>query len=83
VYLIKFEQPNCAPCRAVDQFLVDHNVPAEKIAKLMAFDHPDEAHYYSIMSVPVVILLDDNNNEVSRSVGYKPVELATMVAQVL
>lgn len=74
--VIKFEQPNCVPCKLVSEFL-DGKVEYEKIS---AFDDPDKAADFGVMSVPVVVVLDDNGTEIARTTGYKENELNNIVA---
>lgn len=76
--IIKLEQPNCTPCKYVSNFLDDKNVKYEAID---VTENPDVAADFSVMGVPVTILLDENNVEVSRSVGYKPNELEAIISQ--
>jgi thioredoxin 1 len=42
---------------------------------------PEVAAQYSIMSVPVTILLDDQGKEIKRSNGFNPPELEEMASQ--
>ncbi|TVY09839.1 glutaredoxin family protein [Paenibacillus cremeus] len=70
--LLKFQQPNCAPCTQVSEYLDNKNIKYEKIN---VWDDPEQASNYGIMSVPVVILLSSDGVEIRRSVGFKPQEL--------
>lgn len=76
--ILKIEKTNCTPCKFVGSFLdakgVDYDVL--NIANETVIDK------YNIMSVPVTILLDENNNEIKRSVGFNPSELEEIVTQV-
>ncbi len=74
--LIKFEQEKCAHCIMVGNYLDSAGVQYEKVN---AQQNPKRASQFGIMSVPVVILLDDEDNEIERSIGYKPAELQSMV----
>lgn len=76
--LLKLYQPSCCPCQMVSQFLESHNVEHEAINVL---ENPDVAVKYGIMSTPVTILLDDEENEVQRVIGYKPDELNEMISK--
>lgn len=76
--LIKFEQDRCQPCKLVSTYLDSKNVQYEPIN---VEDEPERAGQYSIMSVPVTILLDDNGMEVKRSIGFQPVELDEMITK--
>lgn len=74
--IIKFEKDGCKPCEAVGAFLDD---AVEEYRVIDAFKEPREAAKFDIGSVPTVILLDDNEVEVKRSVGFKPAELEEIV----
>ncbi len=74
--LIKFEKENCSSCNAVENFLNVNNIEHDKVNP---FEYPELAVKYDIGSVPVTILLDDNGNEVKRSIGFKPNELEDII----
>lgn len=76
--IIKFEQPNCVPCKMVSNFLNDKGIDYTAYNVLEDFN---ETEKYFIMSTPVTILLDDNDNEVERVVGYDPEQLEELVSQ--
>ena len=77
--LIKFEKQGCVPCTAVQNFLEDKGVAVEKID---AFEQPELSAQYDIGSVPTVILLDDEGNEIQRSIGFKPNELEEIISNI-
>lgn len=76
--LLKFEKERCPACTMVENFLSDNNVESEKVNP---FNDPDVAAKFDIGSVPVTILLDDNDQEVQRSVGFKPAELEEIISK--
>ena len=76
--LIKLEKYNCPSCETVSNFL--NNVNVEYTA-INVEDNPEVASEYGVMGVPVTILLDDKDNEIQRSIGYKPDELNEMIAK--
>jgi thioredoxin 1 len=76
--LLKFEKENCPACTMVENFLADNNVKAEKVNP---FDNPKLAAKFMISSVPVTILLDDEDNELGRSRGFNPAELESLITQ--
>lgn len=76
--LIKFASPNCTPCEMVDSYLKEKGV---QYKSYIAIDNPDKAANFDIMSTPVTILLDDEDKEVSRSIGFKPPELDNLIEQ--
>ncbi|MGV3093626.1 thioredoxin family protein [Streptococcus pluranimalium] len=77
--LVKLEKHNCTGCELVENFLVDEGVSYDKVN---VEDNPEVAAEYGVMSVPVLILLDDNGNEVQRSVGFKPDEISDMLSKI-
>lgn len=76
--IIKFEKPNCAPCNSVSTFLGTKKVAYERVNP---FDDPDLGVQFRIMSVPVVVLLNDDGSEIKRSIGFKPDELEEIINQ--
>lgn len=76
--LIKLYKDNCNPCTMVDGLLKDAGVEHESFNIMQ---NTDLAVKYGIMSVPVVVLLDDNGNEIARSTGFNPPELNKLIAQ--
>lgn len=64
--LIKFEKDDCVPCKNVSLYLDSKNIKYERINP---FDNPDMAVKYRVRSVPTVILVDDNGNEIIREIG--------------
>ena len=76
--LIKFEKQGCVPCTMVQNFLEDKGVEVKKVD---AFEQPELSVQYDIGSVPTIILLDDEGNEIQRSIGFKPNELEDIVSK--
>jgi thioredoxin 1 len=76
--LLKLEQPNCRNCGFVAAFLDDKGV---KYTTVDVSKNTDVAVKYGIMTTPVTILLDENNNEVQRSLGYNRSELEEIVSK--
>ncbi|MFI2856941.1 thioredoxin family protein [Paenibacillus sp. JSM ZJ436] len=76
--LLKFYKENCAPCKSVDSYLKTLNADYQEVH---AFNEPDMSAKYRLNSVPTLILIDDEGNEVSRSIGFKPEEIKELVAQ--
>ena len=73
--IIKFEQPNCKPCEAVDKFLKENGIEVEHVN---AWEDPHLASKYRVNSCPTVLAIDNNNQVTFRSVGFKPLELLTL-----
>jgi glutaredoxin len=78
--LIKFEKHNCPKCVMVQNFLDDKGIEVEKI-NVENHDDLDFISKYVDMSLPVVVLLDDNEGLVKKSVGFEPSELEEIIEQ--
>lgn len=76
--LIKFEKDNCKPCEFVTQYLNDKGVEFEAIN---AYDNPMKASKMKVRSVPTLMLLDDEGNEIRRIVGYNPQEIDQLIEE--
>lgn len=76
--LIKFQRKDCTPCLMVDMFFEDKEVKPEIID---VEEQPNRAAEYGIMSVPVCVLVDDDENEVARSAGFNPAQLESLIAK--
>ena len=76
--LIKFEKVGCNPCFVLQNYLDDKGVEVEKI---MALDEPELSAQYEIGSLPTLILLDEEGNEIQRSIGFKPNEVEEMISK--
>lgn len=74
--LLKFEKDNCPACTTVENYLNSKNIKSEKVNP---FENPKLAVKYGIMSVPVTILLDNDGNEVKRTIGFKQNELEDII----
>ncbi|MGG1395581.1 thioredoxin domain-containing protein [Bacillus velezensis] len=78
--LIKLEQPNCNPCKMVSNYLNDVGVEYETVD---VTQKPEVAAQYEVMGVPVTVLLNEQGEEVKRSIGFKPDELDKLVREVV
>lgn len=76
--LIKIYKQNCNPCTMVSGFLDSKEVVYEEFDIM---ENTNLAVKYGIMSVPVVVLLDDEDNEIARSTGFNPPELENLISQ--
>ncbi|QEM43182.1 thioredoxin [Bacillus phage Chotacabras] len=81
--LIKLEQPGCAPCAMVSNYLKNElQVPHESIDVTVV---PEVAAHYELASVPTVILIevgkqsDVIGEEIKRSIKFNPEELDELV----
>ncbi len=64
--ILKFYTPTCMPCRAVGKMLEKIEVPVEEINALEDLAAVDK---YNICTTPTLIFLNDNGEEVRRTVG--------------
>lgn len=76
--LIKFEKDNCKPCEMVSDYLSSKNVEFEAIN---AYDNPMKASKMKVRSVPTLMLLDNEGNEIKRIVGYNPQEIDQLIEE--
>lgn len=76
--LIKLHKPNCVPCQAVENFLQSSGVEYDSFNVM---EQRDLAVKFNIMSVPVVVLLDENDTEIGRVGGFNPPALQELVDQ--
>lgn len=78
--LIKLEQPNCNPCKMVSNYLNKAGVEYETVD---VTQKPEVAAQFGVMGVPVTFLLNEQGEEVKRSIGFKPDELDKLVREVV
>lgn len=74
--IIKFEKEDCSPCNMVSAYLDGKGIAYETINP---FNDPEIAMKFRVRSVPTVILLDQDE-ELSRVIGFKPEELSALAA---
>lgn len=60
------------------KFLQDNHVVFEEID---IYKQPELILQYGLTGVPVTLLIDVNNNELKRVVGYNPIELSELISQ--
>lgn len=78
--LLKFSRPNCPPCFRVAAHLNDKGIEAEEYN---VYDEKDAetANKYNVQSVPVLILVDDNEDVVDQVIGFNEEEIDKLLAQ--
>jgi glutaredoxin len=77
--LIKFEKKNCPKCDMVQNFLNDQEVNIDEKVDVEVSTDLDFISKYVSMSLPVVVLLDDNGELVKKSEGFVSEELEEIV----
>ena len=70
--IIKLGLPTCRPCLAVNNYLDEYGADYRDVD---VSQNPEVAAIHDIASVPVTILLDEEGEEIMRSVGFNPEEL--------
>ena len=75
--MIDFKAEWCGPCKVLDRTTwKDENVIESVKEKAIAIkvdvdQHRDLAAHFSIRSIPTIIFLDSDGNEVKRFIGYR------------
>lgn len=70
--VMKFGSSWCGPCKKLSQDIEKNPLSLDNV-KYMEIDienNDEMVEQYGIMSIPCTIILDNQNNEVSRKVGY-------------
>lgn len=75
--IIKFEKSDCPPCNMVSEYLDRKGIVYEKVD---AFEEPERAMQYKIRTVPTVLVLNTENEILTRIAGFKPEELSRLAA---
>lgn len=70
--IIKFEQNNCPGCQKMEMFLdmVVNDKPDKTYNLSKEPEAVEEAAKYGIMTLPALLLLDDEGKEVERIIGF-------------
>lgn len=76
--LLKMYSPSCTPCKILTNFLNDKGVAFEDVD---ITENQEAVDTYGLSSVPVLILLDDNDQEVDRVVGFNPPLVEELLAK--
>lgn len=66
--ILYFTAPWCGPCKALGPVMeeLSHKIA---IHKVNIDNDTQKAAHYSVRSVPTLIMVDDSNNEIKRTVG--------------
>lgn len=67
--LLKFYSDSCMPCKFLTNVLKEEQIEHEAI-NIADDNNMDIVRKYGIRSVPVLIKVDGNDNEVSRLTGF-------------
>lgn len=78
--LIKFETANCMPCKMVDSLMNDKNIEVDERIDI-SIDPETVKKEYGVMTVPVLMLLDEKGAEIARASGFNPPEIEKLIAQ--
>ena len=77
--IIKIEQENCPPCKMVDNFLKPNNITFQSYDAMEDFEVVER---FGIMGTPVTILLNSEEDEIDRVVGFNPPLLEKLISQI-
>lgn len=66
--LLKFQASWCQPCKVLTSILNTMQIPFP-VEVIDADENKDMLQKYNVRSVPVLVLLDENNNEIDRLTG--------------
>lgn len=73
--LVVLTQDQCRYCHSVTAFLDDQEVTYKEIN---VTHNPEAIEEYDIMSTPTILLMD-GDEEVTRTTGFSPSELETLI----
>lgn len=76
--LLKLQKQGCNPCTMVQNHLDSKGIQVEKVD---VFEEPNIAALYDIATIPVVLLLNEQGEELGRVNGYNPPALDELIAQ--
>lgn len=79
--VIKFESENCTPCKMVDMMFKDLGFKVDEIIDVAKEDNMRLK--YDVMKAPTIILLDDNDNELFRVIGFEPKKLEELISKTI
>ena len=66
--LLKFQASWCQPCKTLTSLLNTMQIPFP-VEVIDADENKDLLQKYNVRSIPVLVLLDENNNEIDRLTG--------------
>lgn len=76
--LVKFYADWCGPCRMmkpmVEKIADEHDL---ELVEVNIDNEIELAHQYGVQGVPTLVLLDENDHEIGRSVGLRPKSAVT------
>ena len=67
--LVKFGAPWCAPCRKQDKILDELLAEGYDVEKVNIDESRERAEINDVLSVPTIIIFDDEGKEVDRYIG--------------
>jgi len=74
--LLKLEKHMCGACNRLSAYLEENGLPHEAVN---IEDNPEVGAKYQAMAAPILIALDDNDNEIARVEGFFPDQIQDML----
>lgn len=68
--LFYFSGNNCAPCATTK--IVLGTIDYIEVIEFDIHKNQDVAEKYNVMTIPTLILVDEDNNELDRKIGFTP-----------
>lgn len=72
--IVKYGASWCTPCKQLDKTLAILEDSGVNVVKIDIDEFPGVAKSNSVKSVPTMIFLDPDDNEVGRLVGNQPIQ---------
>lgn len=69
--ILKFSATWCSPCQSLKRTLAGMDIN-DKVEEIDIEENEDLCEKYKIKNIPVLVFLDENDNEIDRLVGNVP-----------